>query len=187
MLDVGSLGKKYGSRWIFRGVEMSVQAGHVLAITGRNGRGKSTLLKTLAGLIEPAEGWIERTDMMGYSALDLHLYPQMTPIEHLQFACSMRSVKFDEEILDYVGMKEERSRQCGVLSTGQRARAKLALAIHHEPELLFLDEPTAALDDAGRAIVGKILADQKLRGGAVMATNDPLDLEHATHELRLAE
>ena len=187
MLDVGSLGKKYGSRWIFRGIEMSVQTGHVLAITGRNGRGKSTLVKTLAGLIEPAEGWIERTESMGYSALDLQLYPQMTPIEHLQFACSMRSAAYDEEVLDYVGMGEERARQCGVLSTGQRARVKLALAIHHKPELLFLDEPTAALDDAGRAIVGKILADQKLRGGAVMATNDTLDLEHATHELRLAE
>jgi ABC-type multidrug transport system ATPase subunit len=66
-----------------------------------------------------------------------------------------------------------------------RARLKLALAVQHSPEVLLLDEPSASLDDEGRSLIEGAVAEQLKRGAVVIATNDPGDRRHATHELEL--
>lgn len=169
-------------------------------VAGWNGSGKSTFLKCLAGLIDPSIGTVvidsNLTFPIGYSALDLQLYEKLSAREHLNFAAQTRGCECDAEYwLDYVGL-EDRDLQASGLSSGQRQRVRFALALQHGPDLLFLDEPSAAMDEKGRALVAKVIHDfqsgvfpgknQRSPGAVVLATNDPEELSFATHLLELS-
>ncbi len=133
---------------------------------------------------------------IGYSALDLQLYDKLSAREHLVFAGQTRGCEADADYwLDYVGL-EDRDLQASGLSSGQRQRVRFALALQHRPDLLFLDEPSAAMDEKGRALVAKVIRDfqsglfpgktQTAPGAVVLATNDPQELSFATHLLELS-
>lgn len=188
MLSAENLGRRFGSRWLFRGLDIDLEAGQCLCILGHNGSGKSTLLKTLAGLVEPSEGKVHRPGRngIGYAALDLALYPQLTALEHLSLFSRFRAVGDPKEsALEKVGLLEVAGKPVGVYSTGMRVRLKLALATLHRPQVLFLDEPTAALDEAGQEVVGRLVAEQTVHGAVLIATNDLADRRWASHELQL--
>jgi ABC-type multidrug transport system ATPase subunit len=161
-------------------------------VLGQNGSGKSTLLKVLASLIAASEGTVYqdvpdvRTGL-GYAALDLALYPHLTVSEQLEFAgamrgCSSRAV----DLLEYVGLGDSKSVFANQLSSGMRARLRIALALQAEPPILILDEPGASLDEAGRALVKDVCERQRTRGCLILATNDPLERRFGTHELDLS-
>jgi ABC-type multidrug transport system ATPase subunit len=191
VLRVEGLGKRYGSRWVFRGLSFQLETGDRLLVTGRNGAGKSTLLKTIAGLLAPSAGTVELPDgdsriAVGLSALEQALYPQLTLLEHLKFAADLRGCPArEEELLDLIGLGYARNFPASQLSTGMKGRLKLALAIQAKPKLLLLDEPGAGLDEAGRALVETIAIDQATRGSLVLATNDPAEGRLANIELAL--
>jgi len=172
------------------------------------GRGKTTLLKTLAGLIRPSGGrikiFLEGEEIgegcdprdvpwsIGWVAPDLALYGELTAEENLIFfervrgrAAHLSGVK---ALLAGVGLPESSYSQKSLssLSTGQRQRVKLAFATLHEPDLLLLDEPGANLDEAGRSIVQKVVAEQRVRGITVIASNDPRDLALTDERVTLA-
>lgn len=177
---------------MLRHVGFEVDPGQVLVVRGKNGSGKSTLLRLLAGLLSPNEGLVERPRgelrrVLGYSGLDLAVYPSMSCEEHLEFAARMRGLAFAgaETLLMRVGLGEAVTKMGAQLSTGMRARLKLAMAIQAEPLVLILDEPTASLDDDGRALIADVLAEQRTRGVAVVATNDVTDVALGSHELVL--
>lgn len=161
----------------------------VLAVLGRNGSGKTTLLKVLAGLVPASSGQVHREREsnldIGYSAVDLALYPELTPHEHLQLASALRGCEPRLELLDAVGLKGAESKQSSQMSTGMRARLKLALALQHQPRVLLIDEPSACLDEEGRNMVRQVVARHAEHGSVVIATNDPSDKEWATHEVVL--
>jgi len=190
MLAVERLGKKFDGRWIFRGVDFELQHGQALIVLGRNGAGKSTFLKTLAGVISPTEGTVRRPDdlptQLGFCALDGALYPALSIEEHLVMAAQLRGVDArTDELLERICLEDARTRPCGKLSTGMRNRVKLALAIQARPEVLLLDEPGAAMDEAGKELVSSICAEQAERGVLVIATNDPSEVRFGTHEIVL--
>lgn len=184
-LEASSLGRKFGPRWLFRNLEFHARAGECLAITGPNGSGKSTLLKIVSGLMPPTEGSVSRPEKIGSAALDLALYGELTGAEHLEFAARLRGCEPGFELLERFGLQDAKDRQTKLYSSGMRARLKFCLALQHQPGLLILDEPTAALDEDGRRLVREAVADQAQRGPTIIATNDQRDLEWATHELRL--
>lgn len=187
MLSAENLGRRFGSRWIFRHLEFALGTGDVLAITGANGSGKSTLLKVLVGLIPATEGDVSRKAPLGLAALDAQLYPQLSPLEHLAFVRSMSPGRREPAaLLDLVGLTPAADRPAGLLSSGMKARVKLAMALQHDPAVLLLDEPTASLDESGRHLVGRVVEEQRAIGAVILATNDPLDRQWATHELHLA-
>ncbi len=187
MLTAEALGRRFGDRWIFRGISLEAGKGQVIAVTGPNGQGKSTLLKVLSGLIEASEGTCSHTGSIGWCAIDSSLYPSLTAREHIDLAQTLQGgSKTAQQILDSVGLGHAIDKQADQMSTGMKVRLKLALAVQHEPKILFLDEPTAALDEEGRKTVAAIVAAQKERGATLIATNDQADLEMATHELLLA-
>jgi ABC-type multidrug transport system ATPase subunit len=187
LLSCEGLGRRFGPRWVFRGVGLSLEPGQCLAVVGANGSGKSTLLKVLVGLIAPSEGDVTRPsrDEVGYAALDLSLYPQLTGAEHLALVGRFRGTAPAVDALAMVGLAGAEDKAVGVYSSGMRARLKLALALVASPPLLVLDEPTASLDDEGRGLVAQIVADQQARGAVLLATNDVTDRRWATHELAL--
>ena len=192
LMSVSGLGRRFGSRWIFRGLEFELSPGNALCVLGPNGSGKSTLLRILAGLLSASEGSVDpkpcdSRGVIGYAAIDLALYHHLTAKEHLEFAGRLRGLASPRvELLDTVGLSDVDDKPVGQFSSGMRARLKLALAIQHEPPVLLLDEPSASLDENGREIVARIVYEQKTQGAVVIATNDQTDRRYATHELELA-
>lgn len=191
MLAVNGLGKRYGDRWLFRNLTFELKQGDALIILGRNGVGKSTLLKTIAGLLVPSEGKVSadvpdtRTGL-SFSALEMSLYPSLTLREHLILAAALRGcAPRDEELLERIGLMHAQGLFASKISTGMKARLKLAMAIQPDPKVLILDEPGAGMDEAGKDLVSSICAEQKSRGVLVLATNDAREKSLGTLELEL--
>lgn len=186
MIAARMLGKRYENRWVLRKVEFQLGRGECLLVTGRNGSGKSTLLKLLAGIESPSEGVVESQGRIGYSAPDLHLYPALTAVEHLELAAALRGCDAKTtDLLERVGLSADANRFAGEYSTGMRARLRLALAVQHDPDILILDEPTATLDAEGRALVDRLVEEQRHRGPIVLATNSEEDRKYGDWEICL--
>ncbi|MFI5120983.1 MAG: ATP-binding cassette domain-containing protein [Thermoanaerobaculia bacterium] len=202
-----NLSRSFGRR-AFGPVSFSVESGRVLGVAGENGSGKTTLLKVLVGLLRPSGGTTkiflegeesagghEPRDVpwrIGWVAPDLSLYGELTAEENLTFFERVRGLVpapgRARALLEGVGLPPEShsNKTLSSLSTGQRQRVKLAFATLHEPDLLFLDEPGANLDEAGRSIVQKVVAAQRLRGITVIASNDPRDLALSDERVTLS-
>jgi ABC-type multidrug transport system ATPase subunit len=192
VLTVEGLGKRFGPRWLFRNVGFKLDVGDRLVILGRNGSGKSTLLRTISGLSAPTEGKVhipgDPRRTLSLASVEMSLYPSLTVAEHLEFAADLRGCPARvDELLETVGLADSRNLYSQRLSTGMKARLKLALAIQPEPSVLLLDEPGVSLDEAGRRLVEHVLEEQSSRGCAVIATNESSERRFATHELRLAD
>lgn len=192
MIAASNLGKKYGSRWIFRGINLDLKLGQCLIVTGHNGSGKSTLLKLLSGLERPTTGEIHtqiedyRTDL-SYCALDQATFANLTVIEHLELAADVRGIHSDhDDLIEHTGLKEHRDVQSQHLSSGLRSRLKIALAIQSNPKILLWDEPGVALDGAGKALIERVIEQQLKRGTLVLATNDPDEKRFGTHALEFS-
>lgn len=192
MLQVHSLGQRYGAKWIFRGIDFALKTGDSLIVLGSNGAGKSTLLKTIAGLIGPTEGKVglEAADprtALSLTNLDIALYAHLTPLEHLELSAKLRGCPSNaDDLLDLVGLSNAKTKFVNQLSTGMRARLKLAIAVQSKPKLLMLDEPGAGLDDGGRQLLDHLCNEQLERGVLIVATNDPQERRFGKLELQLA-
>jgi ABC-type multidrug transport system ATPase subunit len=191
VLEVSGLGKRYGDRWLFRNLNFHLKKGDALIVLGRNGAGKSTLLKAIAGLLIPSEGQVKanvedtRTGL-SLSALEMSLYPALTLREHLRLAADLRGCDSrEDELLTRIGLTHAAGLAASKISTGMKARLKLALAIQTDPKILILDEPGAGMDDAGKELVQSICAEQKERGVLILATNDQREKLLGTLELEL--
>ena len=175
-LRLHDLTMAYGRRALFSGVSAEVLPGQCLVIAGVNGSGKSTLLKIIAGLLRPEAGRVERPGVCGYAAPDVQLYGELTGSENLLFFARLRGLPLSGSagLLKQVGLPAARGRDLvSAYSSGMRQRLKLAVSLLGEPPLLVWDEPTLALDSAGRAVADKVLAEHRAAGRiAVVATND---------------
>ena len=185
------LGKRFGDRWLFRNLSFQVERGQSLVVLGPNGSGKSTLLRTLSGLLPPSEGKVvidgDLRKALGVSSIEMALYPQLTVVEHLDLVANLRNCDArTDELIEMIGLERARNFVTSKLSTGMKARVKLAMAIQARPQVLILDEPGAALDDKGRELVASIAREQLERGALILATNDTSERSLATHELVLA-
>ena len=188
LLEANQLGKRYGARWLFRNLSLTLGQGDFLVIRGANGSGKSTLVKALAGLVDLTQGSVswpgDRRISVGYAALDMAVYPHLSPAEHLQMAAQLRGLS-NEDVPERFGLEGCQHTRGGGLSTGQRMRLKMAMATQSQPSILILDEPGASLDEEGRALTDRLVREQLSRGCVVVATNDPSEAKGANLEIRL--
>ncbi len=189
-----NLTRSFGGRRIVGPLSFRVPPGRVLGVAGPNGSGQTTLVKTLAGLLRPTTGRVlldgggglrpprDAADAIGWVAPDLALYGELTAAENLRFFARLHGrpvpASWADEAIARVGLDPGRiaATPLRALSTGQRQRIKLVYATLHEPAVLLLDEPGSNLDEAGRAVVARIVAEQRTRGAAVVASNDAADL-----------
>lgn len=191
MVHVEGLSKKFGDHWVLKNLNFSVAKGEALIVRGRNGAGKSTLLRILAGLDSPTKGKVTRdienpAQQLGYCGLEQAMFAQLTVFEHLELAAEMRGIQTNHEsLIRQVGLEDHRDHKASQLSSGLRARLKIALAIQSTPDLLIWDEPGVAMDEAGRALIAEIIEIQKSQGALILATNDPTERRFGTHELIL--
>ena len=183
-------------------------AGRFHVVTGPSGSGKSTLLRLVSGLDRPTEGRIvtlgndlSTLDRDGLARLRAarigivdqvrDLVPFLTARENVELGLAIRGVDPDEarpravEALDAVGLGEHLDRAPDGLSAGERLRVALARALATGPDLLILDEPTAALDRAGARAVARLLAGLDGRVTVLATTHDPALIEAASDRLDL--
>jgi heme exporter protein A len=188
-LELENVARRFGRRWVLRGVTLDVRAGESVALMGRNGSGKTTLLRVIATLLRPTRGrgsvfgheLVKEADdiralvgMLGHHA---GLYDDLTAAENLRFAMQMYGLSTPrsdiERALDEVGLGLEVHERVRGFSAGMRRRLALARLMLRPPRLLLLDEPYAAFDQAGidqvNAYVRKIVDGG---GAALVITHD---------------
>src|SRR5690349_4931511 len=166
-VELDRVSVRYGQQWALRDVSATLPAGAV-GLLGPNGAGKSTLLKSLLGFVKPDEGAmrvlgldvatspLQIRSRIGYMPeSDSHI-PGMNAVTFVAYCGELSglpradAMQRAHEVLYYVGLGEARYRNVETYSTGMKQRIKLAQAIVHDPELLFLDEPTNGMDPKGR-------------------------------------
>jgi heme exporter protein A len=194
-LAVEELSLWRGDRLLFRDLAFSLNAGDVLSLEAPNGAGKTSLLRAIAGFLEPQTGRIvvrgadgsafasseDRAPFIGWLGHHDGLKSQLTPVETLAFfARYYRSAESVEDALAAVGLSRMRDLPVQYLSAGQKRRLSLArLRVTARP-IWLLDEPFAALDKAGKALAAEFIAAHVKGGGlAVAATHEPLGLPSA--------
>jgi heme ABC exporter ATP-binding subunit CcmA len=183
------IARRFGSRWILRGIDLALARGEVLALLGRNGSGKTTLLRILATLLRPTRGTatvfghdiVRDADAVrahvGFLAHANAIYPDLTAAENLGFTLRMAgrrgSARTIENALEKVGLANERGVRARDFSAGMLRRLSLARIGLLTPDLLLLDEPYSSLDPMATDLVGDLIAETRDRHGVVlMVTHD---------------
>ena len=173
--------KNYGEVRALRNVNFAVRAGQVVALLGPNGAGKTTAVKLLLGLLQPNSGTARvfggdptspQNRMRAGAMLQVGRVPETLRVrEHIDLFSSYYPKPMPlEEVLAVAGLEKLRDRKFGDLSGGQRQRTLFALAICGDPDLLFLDEPTAGLDVEARRALWEEIRRMVERGKTVLLT-----------------
>lgn len=187
LLELTGLGCERDGRWLFRGLDLTLAAGDVVALTGPNGSGKSTLLRCVCGLYPDYEGRIHAVEAL-YLGHRLGLDTMLSAEENLRWYQALRPpgdgvvplCRSPAEALERVGMAGYERVGCRELSAGQQRRVALARMLLCPAPLWLLDEPLTALDAAGARLVDLLLQAQADVGGAALcATHQPLGLPSA--------
>lgn len=196
-IQVKNLSKEIKGKYILNNINLSFERGKIYGLYGRNGSGKTMLLRALAGLLIPTEGEIDMDGKILHRDMDFpenvgiiientSLLPQFDGFTNLKQLGKIRNVATDEDIdnaLDTVGLKGE-SKKVKAYSLGMRQRLSIAQAIFEKPELLLLDEPTNALDENYINKVREILLKEKDRGAIVIiASHNKDDLRILADEI----
>lgn len=202
MLELREVRKEFGGRRVLDGFSASVAAGEVVALVGPNGAGKSTLLRCVVGIDEPDEGEVlldgrpvdtrdagVRGDLLALLD-DTAWFPDLTVLEHLDLLARADSVVDPTGVaraaLADLGLTRVADQVPGTLSSGQRQRLSLAVALVRPWRLLLVDEPEQRLDAEGRAWLGEWLAEQATEGRSVLMACHSDDLV-ATSGARVVE
>lgn len=178
MIQVEQVTKSYGSREncypVLKGISLSVQDGDFVVILGASGSGKSTLLNVMSGLERPDSGAISyddrniaalsekmltefRKDNIGFIFQQYYLLPNLNVDKNVRMGADLAGNRDYRKIIDAVGLGEKLDKYPGELSGGEQQRVSVARALAKKPKVLFLDEPTGALDEAtGRLVLDYI-------------------------------
>ncbi|MGJ7417193.1 ATP-binding cassette domain-containing protein [Streptomyces cinereoruber] len=188
-VEVTDVSKVYGDRKAVDGVSLSIRRGEFFGLLGPNGAGKSTLVEIMEGLRRADSGtvsvfgespWPRNTALlprMGVQTQSSAFFVRQTVHEHLRtvaalFGADRAAV---DATLESVGLGGRHGVRVDDLSGGQRQRLAIASALVHGPELIFLDEPTAALDPEGRRDLWEVLRGLKAAGRTIVYTTHHLD------------
>jgi len=191
-VHVEGLWVRFGEVAAVRGIDLTATAGHATALLGRNGAGKSTTMRVLAGVIPPTEGSarVEGVDvgvdplavkrLVGYCPDVGGLVPRATPWEHLQLSARLRRLedweKRAQELLERFDLGAAAHRVTSGFSHGMGRRLSVVLATFHEPGVLLLDEPFDGVDPLGVEATLEVIADARARGAAVLVSTHLRDL-----------
>lgn len=177
-IQVRGLKKSYGSKIVLGGLNFEIGKGEIFALLGVNGAGKTTALECIEGLKKYDSGTITVNGKMGIQLQSSSLPAHIKPMEAVKLFAKWNRAKIDYTMLNSLGIKGIEKKQYTQLSTGQKRRLHLALALIGNPDIIFLDEPTAGLDALGRVSLHGQIRKLKSQGKTiVLASHDMAEVE----------
>ncbi|EOA9035737.1 ABC transporter ATP-binding protein [Vibrio harveyi] len=197
--------KKFGDFTAINNITLNVLKGSIYGFLGPNGCGKSTTIRVLTGLLSPSEGNVDVLGLeiprqsellrlkIGYMTQKFSLYDDLSVQENLEFIGQIFGMdtkalkaRIEEQLATY-GLDQLRKQRVGGMSGGQKQRLSLAAATMHKPELLFLDEPTSAVDPENRRDFWEQLFDLSDQGTTILVTTHYMDEAERCHRLAIME
>jgi ABC-2 type transport system ATP-binding protein len=198
MIEVQGLRKQYGDFVAVENVSFSVRRGEIFGLLGPNGAGKTTTLECLEGIRRPDGGTLRVAGIdpvraagklrrvIGVQLQAAGLPESITPDEAMALFCRYHGQAPRTDLLERFGLGARRRAQYHQLSTGQQRRLALALAIAHEPPVLFLDEPTAGLDVNSRVELHGVMDELRQKGATIiLATHDMAEAERMSDRVAI--
>ena len=195
-LSFQNVTKTFGRRLIFKNINHDFVSGNVYGFSGRNGSGKSTLIKIAAGIISPTKGKIIHKEngntiieeklhhYIGFVSPYLVLYDEFTAEENLYHFSKIRGIEYNIEKAKYLlsefGLYNRRNDYLKGFSSGMKQRMKFIFALLHDPQILFLDEPTSNLDNIGKDKVYEFIKSEGRDKLVIVASNEDSDLALCT-------
>jgi ABC-2 type transport system ATP-binding protein len=192
----------FGDFQAVKGVSINIGYGEIFGLLGANGAGKTTTIKMLCGLLQPSRGTMtlagERSNLrssalrrrIGYMSQKFTLYNDLNVLENLQFYCGVYEVPRKEReerihwVLDTCGLRGQEALLTASLPGGWKQRLSFGASVMHQPEILFLDEPTSGVDPLARRQLWRLMRQFARHGTAILVTTHFLD--EAEHCQRLA-
>ncbi len=199
------LTKRFGELVAVDRVDLSVPEGQVYGFLGPNGSGKSTTIRMLCGLLTPTEGDIEVLGLripeqseqlrqrIGYMTQRFSLFEDLSVRENLEFMAAAQGVPRSrtrariDALVEQYHFADREKQLAGTLSGGQKQRLALAAAVIHEPELLFLDEPTSAVDPESRRDFWEKLFELADAGTTLLVSTHYMDEAERCHRLAILD
>jgi ABC-2 type transport system ATP-binding protein len=197
--------KQFGDFRAIDDINLTVPKGCIYGFLGPNGCGKSTTIRVLTGLMAPSQGQVSVLGLdipkqseqlrlkIGYMTQKFSLYEDLSVLENLQFigqifgmAPASMNRRIEEQLSTY-GLDQRRKQRVSSMSGGQKQRLSLAAATMHNPELLFLDEPTSAVDPENRRDFWEQLFDLSDQGTTILVTSHYMDEAERCHRLAIME
>ena len=185
-IQISNLQKSYGSHVVLNGLSFCVQQGEIFALLGVNGAGKTTTLECIEGLRSYDGGNIVINGQMGIQLQSASLPEHIKPLEAVKLFAKWNKTSLDKATLDVLGIYGFAKKQYFQLSTGQKRRLHLALSLTRNPDILFLDEPTAGLDVEGRIALHEQIRQLKASGKTIiLASHDMAEVENLCDRLAI--
>ena len=190
VIEANQFQKNYRGVIAVDNISFQVSRGEIFGLLGPNGAGKTSTLECLEGLrtpdggslrvcgVDPCRDPAKLRNLIGVQLQNSGLPESITPYEAIKFFCAYHRIAPRFDLLERLGIQAKQDTQFYELSAGQQRRLSLALAVAHNPQILFLDEPTAGLDVASRVELHKLMRELKSEGTTVvLATHDMAEAE----------
>lgn len=197
-LKINSISKLIKGNPVLQSISLELSSGQICGLVGKNGSGKTMLIRAISGLMKPTDGYITWNDKVLYKDIDfipnlgiiienVGLYPEFTGFQNLKILSHVRDIISSEEIinnLERVGLDPNDKRTVKKYSLGMRQKLAIAQAIMEKPELLILDEPTNALDEASTLKIREIINEEAKRGAIIIiASHNKEDIYGICHNI----
>jgi len=201
--------KHYGDTQVLNGINLSVENGEFISITGFSGSGKSTLLNLIGGMDRPDRGSIivDNVDITSYAEEELTLYrrkkigfifqffnlfPNITVFENIQMPLLLNGIEDEERVYTFirrVGLEGKEKSLPYQLSGGQQQRVAIARALVHDPAIILADEPTGSLDSRTGAAVMDLIKElaEETRKTVILVTHEQYLSEYANRQLKIRD
>jgi len=188
MIKLENLTKKFGNLTALSDLTLQIGKGEVFGLLGPNGAGKTTTIRILTTLLKPTSGKasvkghdtvsnsFNVKEVIGVVPQNINLETELTTSENLEFHGRLHRMKWEDrvrkadELLSFVGLEEKKDVAVELLSGGMKRRLLIARALMHEPEILFLDEPTVGLDPQVRRKIWNLIRNLKAKGLTILLT-----------------
>lgn len=190
-IELNGIVKKFKQNTVLSNIELTVESGKTYCLLGASGSGKTTLLRIIMGALEADQGSVtidgicvpnkDLLSKIGFMPQQDALYNELTIMQNLRFFAGIQKMRREEfmrnakEVLDIVGLKQEKDKLVGKCSGGMKKRVSLAATLIHRPKLLILDEPTVGIDPVLRKRIWEYLHKLQADGLTILVTTHVMD------------